>query len=329
MRELKIEAHEAGQRLDKYLQKYMAQAPKSFLYKMLPKKNITCNQKKCDGSEHLMEGDIIRLFLSEETIEGFRKPKEAVTLYSENPLSVIYEDTHVLLLNKPAGILSQKAGKEDISMVEYLISYLLEKGDVTEESLRSFRPSVCNRLDRNTSGLITAGKTLQGSKELSALIRERSVKKYYLCLVDGIVKENARIHGWLLKDEASNQVKVFQDKREGASEIYTAYEPLSHGKDLTLLKTELITGRSHQIRAHLASIGHPVIGDGKYGIPSVNRKFRNAYHLEYQLLHAYCMEFPRLSGVLSGLSRKQIFAPLPEIFEKILKDEKIARKGIM
>lgn len=325
MRELEVDALEAGQRLDKFLQKYMALAPKSFFYKMLRKKNITCNRKKCDGSERIKKGDKIQLFLSEETIEGFRRQKETGKVYPYRTLDVIYEDSQILLINKPAGMLSQKAEKTDISLVEYLISYLLRKGDLTEESLRSFRPSVCNRLDRNTSGLITAGKTLPALKEMSELLRDRTIGKYYLCLVDGIIREETKIHGWLVKDEKANQVQIFSEKKPEASEIHTAYKPLAWGNRTTLLMVNLITGRSHQIRAHLASEGHPVIGDNKYGNRVVNGKYREKYHLEHQLLHAWCMQFPKAGGALSGLSEKTVYAPIPGEFERILMDEGIEK----
>ena len=324
MRELIVGAEEAGGRLDKYLQKYMAKAPKSFFYKMLRKKNITCNGKKCEGSERLSEGDAIRLFLSEETIEKFREETAAGYRYPETELDIVYEDSQVLLLNKPAGMLSQRAEEKDASLVEYLIGYLLKKGELTEEKLRSFRPSVCNRLDRNTSGLITAGKTLPALRELSSLLKERQVKKYYLCLVDGILKEKQHLNGFLRKNERTNQVQVFQEAVPESSEIHTAYEPLAHGRGTTLLKVELITGRSHQIRAHLASIGHPVVGDAKYGDPEKNRRFRARYGLRSQLLHAWEMDFPSLSGALSGLSGRQFFAALPKQFSEILEAEGIA-----
>ena len=160
MQKLKVASNEAGQRLDKLLSKYLSQAGKGFLYKMMRKKNITLNGKKAAGNEKLEEGDTVKLFLSEETIEGFReKTKRAV--HTGAKLDILYEDEQVMLINKPAGMLSQKAEKGDISMVEHLISHLLDTGEVTEEMLKTFRPSLCNRLDRNTSGIVAAGKTFQ------------------------------------------------------------------------------------------------------------------------------------------------------------------------
>ena len=176
MRELVISKYEAGQRFDKFLAKYMELAPKSFFYKMMRKKNITLNGKKAAGNEKLEEGDTVKLFLSEETIEGFREKKKRA-VHTGAKLDILYEDEQVMLINKPAGMLSQKAEKGDISMVEHLISHLLDTGEVTEEMLKTFRPSLCNRLDRNTSGIVAAGKTLQGLQILSGLFKERTLHK--------------------------------------------------------------------------------------------------------------------------------------------------------
>ena len=210
MRELVISKYEAGQRFDKFLAKYMELAPKSFFYKMMRKKNITLNGKKAAGNEKLEKGDTVKLFLSEETIEGFREKKKRA-VHTGAKLDILYEDEQVMLINKPAGMLSQKAEKGDISMVEHLISHLLDTGEVTEEMLKTFRPSLCNRLDRNTSGIVAAGKTLQGLQMLSGLFKERTLHKYYLCIVKGVIKEEQDVRGWLLKNEKTNQVRIFKN----------------------------------------------------------------------------------------------------------------------
>ena len=190
MQEITIGTNEAGQRLDKFLAKYMKLAPKSFFYKMMRKKNITLNGKKCEGGEMLAEGDTVKLFLADETIEKFSEIKvQKIQKEKKVQLSILYEDEDILLINKPAGMLSQKARDTDLSLVEYLTDYLMEKGSVTEGSLRSFKPSVCNRLDRNTSGIVAAGKSLAGSQMLSEVFRDRTVHKYYKCIVYGPVRE--------------------------------------------------------------------------------------------------------------------------------------------
>ncbi len=322
MREISVEEAQAGQRLDRFLQKYMPKAPKSFFYRMLRKKNITCNRKKCDGGERLAAGDVIQLFLSEDTIEGFREAPEE---WPVTELSIVYEDAHAALIRKPSGMLSQKAGPEDVSLVEYFIGYLLKKGETTREALRSFRPSVCNRLDRNTSGLVAAGKDQAALRELSALFRERKIRKLYLCVVCGDVKKGERLSGWILKDGGSNQSAVFEEPREGSSRIETAYRPLSSNGRFTLLEVELITGKSHQIRAHLAAAGHPILGDPKYGDPEANRYGRERYRVKSQLLHAWSMEFPVLSGPLSGLSKRTVTALPPEPFMRTMSGEGLSK----
>lgn len=318
MREIIISANEAAQRMDKLLFKYLNEAPKSFVYKMLRKKNIVLNGKKADGSEKLCPGDSIRLYLAEETLEKFSKVRVQRV---SSKLNIIYEDNNIILINKPVGMLSQKAKPEDVSAVEHLISYLLEKGELTEETLRSFRPSVCNRLDRNTSGLLAAGKSLAGLQTLSELFRDRSLKKYYRCIVSGQVREGCRISGWLTKDAKTNKVTISKEKTADTSRIETEYYPVKIGTAATLLEVHLITGKTHQIRAHLASQGHPILGDFKYGITGENQKYRKAYGIQSQLLHAFRLEFPEIDGPLSYLSGKIFTADIPETFHKVCRGE--------
>lgn len=318
MQQIIIKDNEAGQRLDKMLAKYLNEAPKSFLYKMLRKKNITLNGKKAAGNEKLVSGDEVKLFLSDETIARF---SSSLVQYTKEKLDILYEDENILLINKPAGMLSQKAVDSDESVVEHLITYLLTSGQLSEQDLKTFKPSVCNRLDRNTSGMIAAGKSLKGLQELSRLFKDRTLGKYYLCLAAGNITEPSRIQGYLAKDEKTNQVTVHTVKTDGADPIETEYRPLKADGDVTLLEVHLITGKTHQIRAHLASVGHPVIGDYKYGNRNVNDSYRKAYGLEHQLLHAYRLIFPELKGALSNLSQKEFIAPLTKEFCEIAADK--------
>lgn len=315
MKSIIVTGNEAGQRLDKLLGKYLNLAGKGFLYKMMRKKNITLNGRKCDGSEKLSEGDEIKLFLSDETIGKFSEVK--VQKVRKKKLDIIYEDDHILLINKPSGMLSQKAKETDESLVEYLIDYLLDSGQLTKEALRSFRPSVCNRLDRNTSGLIAAGKSMAGLQNLSAVFKDRSLHKYYLCIVSGKLEQKQRLNGWLKKDEKTNQVTITRDEVPGSATICTEYEPLRYQDGYTLLKVALITGRTHQIRAHLASIGHPIAGDYKYGNPAVNAQVKEQYHVQSQLLHSYQLTFPQLPKPMEDLSGKTFTAPVPAEFRRI------------
>lgn len=327
MRIITVTEKEAGQRLDKLLTRHLSQAPKSFLYKMMRKKNITLNGKKASGNEKTAPGDEIRLFLSEETIEKFSS-RLHIREHSSQELDILYEDDHILLINKPCGMLSQKAREQDVSLVEHLTAYLLESGFLTREELKSFHPSICNRLDRNTSGLIVAGKTMAGLQAMGKVFQDRSMHKYYLCLVKGQLKNPRRIEGYLRKDQGENKVEIREKARSGEDlPICTSYQPLAVGEDSTLLEVELITGRSHQIRAHLSSIGHPIIGDPKYGEPQVNREYRKRYGLEHQLLHSCRLKMPKLEGELSYLSGRIFTAPLPEVFVRIIQDAKLEGKG--
>lgn len=322
MRSVIVAKNEAGQRLDKMLAKYLNTAPKSFLYKMMRKKNIVLNGKKCDGSEHLLEGDEIKLFLAEETIEKFSQI--LVSSVREQELSIIYEDEHLLLINKPAGMLSQKAKEQDESLVEYIIAYLLGTGALNAEGLRAFRPSVCNRLDRNTTGLIVAGKSLTGLQTMAQMFKDRTIHKKYRCVVAGKITRKQLISGFLVKSETGNQVSVHQNEVAGSSAILTQYRPLAYNQHYTYLEVTLITGKTHQIRAHLASVGHPLIGDAKYGRADVNREVKKRYQIKWQLLHSYQLELPELTGDMAYLSGQVFTAPLPQYFEHLLREEELS-----
>lgn len=342
MKELEIGKNEAGQRLDKYLKKYLKEAPGSFIYKMLRKKNIVLNGKKADGSEKLSVGDQVKLFLADETIEKFSAGESLVNPNGNQPkksgkkmdIPLIYEDSDVLLLNKPSGVLSQKAAPSDYSVNEFVVSYLLESGQITQEELRTFRPAVCNRLDRNTSGIIAAGKTLTGLQELSLLFKERSMEKHYLCVVKGCIRKPAYINGYLKRNLKTHKVSVVSkdayekgesSKNHGKGEneyvpIETEYVPIAYQKDLTLLKVHLITGRTHQIRAHLSSIGHPILGDYKYGDRAFNEPFRKKFNIKDQLLHAYELHMPENTGECKTISGKTFVAEVPGFFWKVIRE---------
>lgn len=314
MREIIITTNEAGQRFDKFLAKYLNEAPKSFLYKMMRKKNIVLNEKKATGAEKLAVGDQVKLFLAEDTLQKFSSIKIQKTSVK---LDIIYEDDNVLFINKPAGMLSQKADISDESVVEHVISYLLDSKQLEESNLQSFRPSVCNRLDRNTSGLITAGKSMSGLQGLSQCFKERDMGKYYLALVSGKLVDAKYLKGYLTKDEKTNTVTISDKEIPGSSYIETEYKPVWSTEKITLLEVHLITGKPHQIRAHLAYIQHPIIGDGKYGNAGINKKYRETYGVKYQLLHAYRLEFPVNFTGLPLLAGNTYIAPLPKVYKTI------------
>lgn len=319
--------NDAGQRLDKFLHKCLPKATSGFLYKMLRKKNITLNNKKAEGKEILALSDEVRFFLSDETYEKFSSfPDHTFSEYEKayrqlKGVQIIYEDKNILILNKPANMLSQKAQEKDLSLNEWVIGYLLSQNTDQEAQLMRFRPSVCNRLDRNTTGLILAGKTLSGLQFLSELLKSKSLHKYYRLFVKGQITEEDLIEGYLVKDHGTNRVRILKEAINGEGEkvscIRTAVRPVRVMEDKTLLEVELITGKTHQIRAHLSSIGHPLIGDYKYGDRKLNERYQKAFGIQTQLLHAYRLVFPALSGDFAHLSGKEFIAPLPEIFETL------------
>jgi len=342
---LKIKHIEAGGRLDKYLMKFLKEAPASFIYKMLRKKNIVLNGKKAAGSEFLKEDDEVKLYLSDETVVKFGgkviSSKTADREYeataedelesgADNSLydrlknlkweydepQVIYEDRDIIILNKPVNVLSQIAKLGDVSMNEWLISYLIRSASLSANDLLTVKPAVANRLDRNTSGIILAGKTLSGLRFLSDIIKTRKIEKYYLTIVKGEMKENITAEAYLLKNDSHNTVKIYKEKVQGADYIKTAYEVLKVSVGHSLLRVKLITGKSHQIRAHLSFLGYPVIGDGKYGLKSENTTYRRM-GLNSQFLHSYEIKFPEVEGDFSYLSSKSFKADLPERLKRV------------
>lgn len=339
MQSIAVGNNEDGQRLDRILMKYLPGAGKSFIYKMLRKKNIVLNDKRAEGNERLAVGDEIKLYLADDTIANFKSAasgsgdphqsehvqtsgqhKTVPATAGERAFSfaehIVYEDEDIVLINKPAGILSQKAEPSDVSLNEYLTEYMLNKGELTREALATFRPGICNRLDRNTSGIVAAGKSYRGLKALSQMFRDRTIGKYYLTIVKGELREAGHIEGYLLKDEKTNKVSIIAHPPVGRESefdrIATEYKPLKREGGCTLLEVKLLTGKTHQIRAHLASIGYPIAGDRKYGDERFNRACRDTYRVRDQLLCAYRLVFPKDCGELKNVAGKTFTIDTPK-----------------
>ncbi len=319
MKEVIIDKNDHDQRLDRFLGKYLGNAPKGFIYKMIRKKNIEVNGKRAKPEMTIYEGDKIQLFLADETIEKFKTVKEDID--SNLKLNIIYEDHNIILINKDMGILSHGAGgKFEENIVDSMISYLIKKVDYVPRIEKTFTPSICNRLDRNTSGIIIGAKNYQSLKGINEAIKYSHIRRFYKTIVKGYVKEDFQAKAYLSKDEDKNKVEITKEATEGSKKIITNINILGKKQGYSLLEIELITGRTHQIRSHLASLGYPVIGDRKYGEKSINSYFRNKYNLENQWLHGYKIEFNGLKDSLEYLNGRSFESQPKKEFIKIEED---------
>ena len=312
MRELTIGKNDAGQRLDKFLSKAVKGLPFSMMYKSIRTKKIKVNRKRAEPDMKLIEGDTVQLFIRDEF---FDKPSDDVGALSRitPKIDVIYEDENILLVNKRPGVLVHEdtAGNEN-TLIMHVQAYLAQKGEYEPLNEQSFAPALCNRIDRNTGGIVIAAKSAEALREVNELIKLGGTHKFYLCAVHGIPKPSkGRIHGWLIKDSANNTVSFTDNKRPGAKECITDYTVVGGKNGNALIEVELITGRTHQIRASFSHIGHPLVGDGKYGINRADRE--KGY--KYQALYAYRLGFTVPDGqLLSYLNGKEFKIPKNKIW---------------
>ena len=319
MQELIINKNDDGQRLDRFLLKYLSEAPRGFVFKMLRKKNIKLNGSKAKPEDLVYDGDKIQLYLGDDTIEKF-KGKIDINKISMD-LRVIYEDENIICVNKMAGILSHSSeNNREKNIVDGIVNYLIAKGDYNPRLEHNFIPGICNRLDRNTSGVILGGKNYESMKNLNQSMREYRIARFYRTIVVGRLEEPIELVDYIVKDEKKNKVSLAASNVEGAKKIVTRIRPLKTNGDYTLLEIELITGRTHQIRVHLSSIGHPIIGDRKYGRAGINKIFRDKYSLEDQFLHGYRLEFLDPVGNLAYLKGREIIAESHGDMKKIEED---------
>ena len=356
MREITITSNDAGRRLDRFLRKYLKNASLGEIYKLI-RKDIKVDGRRRDQSYMLSEGEVLTLYMADDVIAKFTGENEAKhsrqssTQRAKRQFRIIYEDADVLIVSKPYGLLTHGDSHEKKNhLANQVRDYLIEKGEYDPGSERIFAPAPANRLDRNTTGLVLFGKTAAALKALNEAIREDLTDKYYMTIACGIIDEDMRLTGSLTKDEQANKVSI--DLHPGAAadtgsrDVITEVHPVRTFKvdghlDATLVEILLVTGRSHQIRAHLASIGHPLAGDAKYAgsysdrqirnprirqnaaspqdIRNINECFARRFHITTQLLHAYKISFADegLPQAIEYLAGRSFTAPLPPAFEKI------------
>ena len=313
MQSFQINRNDAGQRLDKFLSKAVKGLPMSLMYKYIRTKKIKVNRARTQPNYVLCEGDEVLLFIREEFFQSPEKDRGA--LFRITPkLEIVYEDENIMLLNKRPGVLvHEDTAAAENTLIMHVQAYLAQKGEYRPDEEQSFAPALCNRIDRNTGGIVIAAKNAEALREMNEKIRNDELQKCYLCAVHGKMPRNRdTLRGWLRKDSASNVVDVLDHQKNGYKEIITKYRVLRERDNTSLLEVELVTGRTHQIRAHLSHIGHPLLGDGKYG---VNREDRSKGY-KFQALYAYklAFRFQDKSGVLGYLDGKCFCLDVSEIW---------------
>lgn len=302
MKSFEIKPNDANQRLDKFIRKSLPNLPQTLMYKYIRIKRIKVNRKRAEISTILKVGDIVDMYINDEF---FIKPETRYDFTgASKSIDIIYEDENIVLLNKKTGLLCHPDDKEYVdTLITRLKRYLYDKGEYKPDDEASFTPALVNRIDRNTGGIVIAAKNAESLRIMNAQMKRRNLRKFYLCVVHGILeREQGLLEGYLTKDEKKNLVKVSKNHTDGSKEIRTKYKAVSKDfeNELTLTEVELLTGRTHQIRAHFASIGHPLLGDGKYGTNKLNKDF--GYKKQFLYSYKLIFNFDDEAGILSYLN---------------------------
>lgn len=312
---IEIGINEADQRLDKLCRKLCKDVPLSAIYRGIRTGDIKVNGKKSKEKYILSDGDILEI----NNIQ-YKKEKKSFIKVEKTSLKITYEDENILLVEKWPGVLVHSDKNiGEVTLTDHVLSYLDEKGDYTPESSLVFRPTSCNRLDKNTSGIVIFGKNFLATKDINEMLRDRKIDKYYVALVKGRIKEGLK-EAYIVKNENNNISKVSLEKKSGGKRIAMEVSTLETVGSYSFIEIKLLTGRSHQIRAHLSALGNPILGDPKYGDKNINDYFHNKYGLNFQFLYAYKLIFRECTENLKYLQNKTIAESLPPIFKRIKKD---------
>lgn len=303
MKSFIINKNDAGQRLDKFIAKSVPLLPQTLLYKYVRIKRIKVNGKRGEISARLNVGDVVDMYINDEFFE--KSPEKYDFLKASKNIDIVYEDDNIILCDKKAGLLCHPDDHEYVdTLINRIKRYLYEKGEYNPAKESSFTPALVNRIDRNTGGIVITAKNAESLRILNRKMKDRELHKYYICIVHGVLEQKSdTLSGYLVKDESKNKVSVSNKKTENSKEIRTKYNVLDTDGNLSLVEVELLTGRTHQIRAHFASIGHPLLGDGKYGTNAQNKK----YGYKKQFLYSYKLvfDFTTEAGILEYLNHRE------------------------
>ena len=319
MKQYIVTSKDEGQTLEKYVKKVLSDVPLSFIYRLFRKKDVRVNNHHEDMKTKIQTGDVVSIYITDEKLNEFQTKAKEVTPSDELIPFIVYEDENILIINKPRGLLVQKDQKNVKALDDMVLSYLLYKNEYDPNN-KAFTPGPCHRLDRNTQGIVIFGKNIQTLQYLMEIMQDKSrIEKHYLALVKGNIDKPGKVDAPLKKITDKSLVKIASIK-DGGKEAITLYEPIKNYQDYCLLSLTLLTGRTHQIRVHMAYINHPVIGDNKYGDFTINKEFEKKYHFVNQFLVAKSVKFNNLNYPLDYLNNQKFEVNIDNDMFQILKD---------